>query len=42
MKKGEIEPGIYRMGYELQVLDCRSCYSGVTTLVDNSKLVDNN
>jgi len=36
-RKGEIELGIYSVGWELRVLTC----SGIITLVDNSLLIDN-
>ena len=30
IEKGEIEPSIYRVGWELQFLVCRSYYGSVT------------
>jgi len=34
-EKSEMEPSTYRVEWELRVLVCKGCYSGVTTLVDN-------
>jgi len=41
MRKREMEPGTYRVGWELWVLVCRGYYGDVTTLADNYWLVDN-
>jgi len=34
-EKSEMEPGNYRVKWELQVLVCRGYYSGETTPIDN-------
>ena len=36
-----MELGTYRVKWDLRVLIYRGCYDGVTTLVDNYRLVDN-